>query len=388
MFFNRAAVVGGKSPSRQGGRDERSYLTETQDNITLDPNLLSTSRSSTSSSLNSFPQVEVTLDNQANVLSSTPTASEVVAWKDDEDHFHVKFTPRSELDDDEIQEIRETHPDIEPLAMEDEDEISDFLDLKADALDNFDEFFAAFEEVLFEIDKTTDSGKEVNESLAFYNLKIDKAGNYENSEARLPTEEELASFQKQPSLIDRLKKLTPTSITDIKNHPIYSLLAILTSAQPAISALMNESGKSPADLGAEWFYDMTPTQRALSIINMTCSFLVNYPVNQAFLMEAWPQVKENLRNTFKSPRDFLNTCYSMLLGGDSGIATGALTFDAFLFFLKIGGGYIVPTSVASFAAIISFASRLGGMQRAVKTIRNFMSSDVRQMLHGFSCISY
>ncbi|MBV9575504.1 MAG: hypothetical protein JO149_02645, partial [Gammaproteobacteria bacterium] len=161
------------------------------------------------------------------------------------------------------------------------------------------------------------------------------------------------------------------SLQGVKDHPIASILGVLTAAQPAFNAFLNESHTNAKDFGQKVWDAMSFETKMLSIIELTASFLVNYPAGKKFIGDALEKLKTNTRDMFKSPSDFLDNFFSQLIGIDSGAGAAALTFSAFTWIAA--GGVAIPSALGGLSFIITSASRYIGFKRAIQIISNLFN---------------
>jgi hypothetical protein len=150
---------------------------------------------------------------------------------------------------------------------------------------------------------------------------------------------------------------------------------LATSGQPAINALVNPSNVGPEKIGPEWWNTMTNRTKAESVINLIASFWVNYPTNKKFIQDAWAKLKENTKDMFKSPKQFIDNLFSIVLGLDSGLAAGALTLGAFTWI--VWGGLALPSMISGLSFLIASTSRYIGLKRAFKILENLFSHEAK-----------
>lgn len=175
--------------------------------------------------------------------------------------------------------------------------------------------------------------------------------------------------------ISRVVNVLKSGVSHVYHHPISSVLAFVTATPNTINALVGPSGINPANLGPEWWNNMTNFQRVYSITCSLSSQTINTIMNAMFL----PLAKQKLVTGIKQIRTGCSaatqTLTSILLGASAGIAAGAIGYNAFLW-LPAGKFTAVPIALANL--LINFASRFISIVSIFGRISIMLNANSRQ----------
>jgi hypothetical protein len=156
-------------------------------------------------------------------------------------------------------------------------------------------------------------------------------------------------------------------------HPVVSLLSVLTAAPSALNAL----AKDPSKISKEWWDAMTPLLQAQAVLNAGASLSINTIMNAFFLPTAMEKLKRSLHDAKKSPGQFIIALVEFLLGLGGALAAGAIAYSAFSW---LPMGQISASAPALINFIVTWASRYIGVKNVFTRIGNFFNEDVRIQL--------
>lgn len=168
-------------------------------------------------------------------------------------------------------------------------------------------------------------------------------------------------------------------------HPIVSGLSLLTAAPPALNALTNPSGKTPDQIGQEWWDEMSGGTRAHSVINSASSLSINFIMNAFFLPTAWAKFTTSIKHIFDGPQQFLDNVFSIIFGLGGAVAAAAIAYNAFLW---LPAGSISAAVPAGLSFVVTLASRYIGIKNIFKRIHNLFSKDAQNQTEFAEAIEH
>lgn len=160
----------------------------------------------------------------------------------------------------------------------------------------------------------------------------------------------------------------------IITHPFSLGLSIVTASPTALNALASPSGKSPGDLNAQWWPEMSNLQRAHSIASGTSGLLINTIMSALFLPTALETFRRNIGHVFDSLEDFLDNTFAIILAIGGALAAAAIGYSAFLF-LPFGAVTAIIPALLAFG--VTLAQRYVGIKNIFRRFRNLFNKDAK-----------